>query len=195
MRTPEEYRKNPIFGTDFSKPVSVLIDEIRNNITKLRGTINDIEYGYPIYNDRIKYIEGYLTTGLVALSYVKKEIAELEIKKDEAKLGKSLKFSSRGIGKEDNLSCFVCGQEESLMSNIAAFVKSKEEGSTIVTWFGKGARLDWRPSEPEWIQVKVGACKKHIENLKRLDKASNVHGVIRKSTIEKIQAGEDIDMV
>ncbi len=47
------------------------------------------------------------------------------------------------------------------MANIAAFVTSKEEGEEVVRWFGDGAYLDFRPSEPNWIQVKIGACEKH----------------------------------
>jgi hypothetical protein len=184
--TPEEYRKRPIYKTDFSKSVPVLIENIRNELTKLRGNIYDIIEGYPNYKDYLNHIEGLLTCGLSCLYSEKQNIINIEIKQNDYKYGKSISFRSRGIGM-DNCSCFICGDEnERMMNNISAFVKSKSDGEEAVSWFGKGAYLDYRPHEPNWIQVKIGACKHHLPALEKLDKLiSEQYDVLRKRTIEK----------
>jgi hypothetical protein len=54
---------------------------------------------------------------------------------------------------------------------MAAFVVNKEAGERVVTMYselGLHAKLDFRPYEPNWVQVKVGACDKHLPNLKKL---------------------------
>ena len=79
-------------------------------------------------------------------------------------------FSSRGIGTDTTPGCFVCGGEKWAYNNIAAFVGHKNAGERVVALFEKGARLDWRPNEPTWIQVKVGACDRHLPNLRALDR-------------------------
>lgn len=81
-------------------------------------------------------------------------------------------FSPRGIGFDRTPGCFVCGGPDGGYSNIAAFVDSKEAGEAIVALFQYGARLDFRPSEPSWVQVKVGACTLHQPNLERLMEAT-----------------------
>ena len=184
----ERYRKSPTYGTNFSKPVSVLIEDIRKELTTARGHVTDIMHGSG-WEDRVKHIEGLLTCGLVALYTAKEEISKSEIKNDYKKYGKSIRFNSRGIGLESGLCCFVCetkhrskGSNEYL-NNISAFVQSKEEGEEIVSWFTQGAKLDFRPSEPEWIQVKIGACDNHLPNLQSLHDVTSVHGVIRKAAI------------
>jgi ribosomal protein L37AE/L43A len=78
-------------------------------------------------------------------------------------------FSSRGIGMDMTPSCFVCGGKSNMRSNITAFVHCKASGKRVVAMFRKGARLDYRESEPDRIQVKVGACKEHLQNLEHLD--------------------------
>ncbi len=84
-------------------------------------------------------------------------------------------FRSRGIG-YDSCTCFVCGtnvrdeQEHSMLNNIAAFVQCREAGVRVVAMFPQGARLDYRDFEPDYVQVKVGACDEHLPNLERLDK-------------------------
>ena len=90
----------------------------------------------------------------------------------------SIIFRPRGIG-ADTGSCFALKCEISgMLHNIAAFVDTKEDGEKIVQMFnGHGAYLDYRLSEPEWIQVKVYACPKHLpvlEALKRLTDKANV---------------------
>jgi len=82
---------------------------------------------------------------------------------------------SRGIGLESNVPCFICGKEglNGYNHNISMFVDSKEEGQQVVMMFnneyGRGARLDYRANEPDWIQVKVGACDEHMNRLNLLD--------------------------
>ena len=84
-------------------------------------------------------------------------------------------FQSRGIG-YDSCTCFVCGTNDrdgkghSMLNNIAAFVQCREAGIRVVAMFLQGARLDYRDFEPDYVQVKVGACDEHLPNLKRLNK-------------------------
>jgi hypothetical protein len=87
----------------------------------------------------------------------------------------ALHFMSRGIGLE-RIACFVCGDDDghSLNSNIAAFVDGRPGGEAVVALFtelGCAAVLDFRPSEPTWVQVKVGACPDHAANLIALNAA------------------------
>ncbi len=83
-------------------------------------------------------------------------------------------FHSRGIGR-DECKCFVCGISKCnkkgnyYLHNIAAFVQCKESGERIIKMFKKGARLDYRKFEPDRVQVKIGACDKHLSNLKFLE--------------------------
>ncbi len=71
-------------------------------------------------------------------------------------------FSCRGLGSEGNLTCFVTGEILPLMSNISGFVTSKEAGERIVKMFKGYAWLDYRPHEPDWIQVKIGTIPKYV---------------------------------
>jgi hypothetical protein len=74
----------------------------------------------------------------------------------------------RGMGQDWTPGCFVCGGKHDLYANQSGFVTSKESGERIVALFEHGAFLDYRQYEPDWIQVKVGACKKHVPNLQKL---------------------------
>ena len=190
----ERYKKSPIYGTDFNKPVSQLIEDVRNTITDARGKLQDIVYGVG-WEDRLDHIMGLLTCGLVALHASKEEIYEFEVKRDDHKNGPSLKFGSRGIGLDICPCCFVCGTKirddeaaargNDYLHNIAAFVDTKEEGEKIVNMFVRGAYLDWRKSEPEWIQVKVGACTQHLPNLQKLNIITSYYNRIRLAHIEE----------
>lgn len=91
-----------------------------------------------------------------------------------------LSFKCRGIGLDSIERCFVCGHETPHVTpNIAAFVESKGEGEKIVKYFYPGsARLDYREHEPEWIQVKIGACEDHkfcLEVLRKLTSDGDIH--------------------
>lgn len=74
------------------------------------------------------------------------------------------------IGLDHTPGCFVCGPTTTDIynSNISCFVANKEVGERITALFPHGARLDYRHWEPQWIQVKVGACPKHIPLLHAL---------------------------
>ena len=195
MNKEEQYRKNPIFGADFSNGLPALIESIRREIVNARGHIKDITYGYPQWKERVQHVEGLLTCGLIALAYAKDEIIEHEIKKDDHEKGQSFSFRSRGIGLDVCPGCFICGADKRnetsnhYLHNIAAFVKTKEDGEHILNWFENKARLDYRPSEPNWIQIKIGACDKHLDNLKKLDKITSTqnHGRIRFCDITEIK--------
>ena len=84
---------------------------------------------------------------------------------DEKPEGGGEFFCSRGIGLDNTPGCFVCGGGTGLYNNIAAFVQCKAAGERVVAMFKKGARLDYRDYEPDRVQVKVGACDNHKENL------------------------------
>ena len=176
----ERYRQNPIYKTDLNKPKSQVIEDIRHKMTDLRGMIHDFQFGFPGWKERTEHVEGLLTCGLIALHYTKEELIDFEIKSDDIKFGKSLKFGPRGIGTDSVPCCFTCGKsEQEWYSNISAFVDSKENGEEIVIWFGGRARLDFRPSEPNWIQLKVGSCEEHLPNLKFLYEKTSEYGRIR----------------
>lgn len=94
--------------------------------------------------------------------------------------------------------------------DLACFVKSKEAGKRIVDMFDKifeerkgthkdcecfvcgkaPAWLDYRPSEPLWIQVKIQYCKDHEKNINVLSQLISEDGII---TEEKIRMAMNID--
>lgn len=174
----EEATKNPIWKTDFSKPLLHLIEELRDQLSDTRGQIHDIERAYPGLKERIHCVEGLLTCGISTLYDVKQCVYDVQLSAT-----RSLPFYSRGIG-SDNYHCFICGGQGRLVHNISAFVKSKEDGETIVKWFKQGAHLDFRSYEPNYIQVKVGACKEHLSKLEELNNAVSV-GMINKEIVDK----------
>ena len=60
---------NPIFyknADEMDKPLSVLMEELRNDIVKVRGKLFDIKQSYG-WKDRIEPIEGGLTCMLIAM--------------------------------------------------------------------------------------------------------------------------------
>ena len=178
-----------IYLKDLTPNTSVLIENLRDEIKVIRGKLNDIirEKGY---KDRLDCVEGLLTCGLISLYAVNQDIIKNEIARDDSNRGSSIYFAPRGIGLDECPGCFVCGttkrNEEANMylNNIAAFVKTKESGEQILSWFDKGARLDYREYEPNWIQLKIGACDKHLPSLNYLcNITSNNHKRIRKIDI------------
>ncbi|NCX55778.1 MAG: hypothetical protein EBW87_01055 [Burkholderiaceae bacterium] len=181
----EDYRKNPIFGTDMTKPASLLTDDIRKKLVEARDILTDVKRGYG-WEDRFESVEGLIDCGLTCLYEIMKEIAKHEIAADDAKFGESIPFASRGIGTDNCPGCFVCGGKPGAMSNIAAFVRGKEAGETAVAWFNGRARIDYRPSERNLVQVKFGACDKHHKALSDLSKLTQVHGVLRESMITEV---------
>ncbi len=99
-------------------------------------------------------------------------------------------FRSRGIGWDYTPGCFVCGGETGLHRNIAAYVQCKEAGERVVAMFPQGARLDYREYEPDYVQVKIGACTKHRRKLERLHNLTVKHeGVILETMVKAVTEG------
>ncbi len=72
-----------------------------------------------------------------------------------------------------------------LMTNVSWFVLSKEAGERVVDGMfnNVGAWLDYREWEPNWIQVKFGACPEHLESLKKLNDDTIESGTITKEMV------------
>ena len=141
-----------------------------------------------IWHGRMQSVIGLATCGIACMDHEIDDAKQFEIRCDDQKLGTSKAFRIRGIGLDVTESgCFICGagnlQPHSnryrYLPNISAFVDSKEDGETIVSWFKRGAYLEFRSSEPDWLQVKIGACKQHKDNLEKLSEACEYYGVIR----------------
>jgi hypothetical protein len=79
--------------------------------------------------------------------------------------------------------CFVCGETTQIMDDMAAFVESKA-GERIVAMFRPDqARLDYREYEPNWVQVKICACKRHKESLQLLYDLTREKRIISKDIV------------
>ncbi len=85
-------------------------------------------------------------------------------------------FNSRGVGTE-HLTCFVCGNPSA--PNISAYVQCKAAGDRIAQMFGHPVKVDYREYEPDYVQVKIGACTAHRPALERL------HSITRDGRITK----------
>jgi hypothetical protein len=97
-------------------------------------------------------------------------------------------FWSRGIGTDVTPCCFVASCAGWPRKNIAAFVQCKASGERVVAMFGGRARLDFRESEPDRVQVKVGVCDAHASTLALLDRAID-GGVLRSDVVAFFQGG------
>jgi hypothetical protein len=91
----------------------------------------------------------------------------------------------RPIGMDRTPGCFVCGGEDALHHNFSGFVRTKESGERVLELFESGARLDYRELEPDYVQVKIGACESHKPNLTHLHKAVRADGIITKDRIDE----------
>lgn len=79
---------------------------------------------------------------------------------------KIVRWRVRGVGSDQTPGCAFCFETQpGMYSNLSAFVDSAGEGAVIVNAIGQGAWLDYRESEPQWIQVKVGSCAEHLRYL------------------------------
>lgn len=77
--------KNPIFyknSDEMDKPLSELIEELRCDISKIRGKLYDIRNSYG-WGDRIEHIEGGLTCILSAMYLTMQEFKLFEDKEKE----------------------------------------------------------------------------------------------------------------
>ena len=84
----EQYKSNPIYETNFSEPLSKIIQDIRIQLIATRGTLYDIEFAFPGWGEQTKDVEGLITCGIVVLHEVKKrmEKAELYLKTEQQTL-------------------------------------------------------------------------------------------------------------
>jgi len=168
--------------------MSEIIELVRGQLAASRRTLDEAMRKHACV-DSLDHISGLCTCGIAALYHAKGKFVELEIARDDQARGQHLAFNPRGIGLDVCPGCFVCGtysREQGVtgcLHNIAAFIDSKECGEELVTWFGGRARLDFRPNEPSWIQLKVGACSQHLPNLRHLEKVTARYGVIRRLDI------------
>lgn len=85
----------------------------------------------------------------------------------------SVEFMSRGVG-QGWAPCFVCAASPTARpgggchAELAAFVPTRAAGQAALDLFtalGCVATLDYRPAEPNWVQVKLGACDDHLPSL------------------------------
>jgi hypothetical protein len=74
----ENSKLHPIFGTDFSKPLSKIIEEIRVRLVAARGQLSDIASAHPGWGERTADVEGLLTCGLVTLYGIMEEMRKIE---------------------------------------------------------------------------------------------------------------------
>ena len=80
------------------------------------------------------------------------------------------------------------GGYHSCQPDMSAYVDNKESGEHVVKMFEvEGCRvfLDFRPSEPNHVQVKAGACEKHLPNLEELQRLTFQHKVITREIIRE----------
>ncbi len=104
------------------------------------------------------------------------------------------RFCPRGIGR-NWLRCFICGGPEGpalkedgvrfeigvggCQADIASYVEGRAGGLRVQAMFveaGLHAFLDYRPNEPGYVQLKLGACKEHLPNLERLGRLTSQCG-------------------
>jgi len=75
--------RSPIYyasAEEMDKPVSVLVNELRNELVRIRGKIFDIRYSCG-WKEQLEYIEGGLSCLIVSLYYEATEIKNFEEKK------------------------------------------------------------------------------------------------------------------
>lgn len=174
-------------------PRSTTIEKIRTDLSDLCHKLNRLENG--VGNEILHGSQGALTCIIISLGYALENIIKAEIANDDNLYGESLKFSPRGIGSDHCPGCFVCGAyKNDLMSNIASFINSREDGEKIVEWFDGLARIDYRDYEPDWIQLKVGSCGEHVDKLKLLYKITSVYGIIRRSDIDNVKNNPRLEL-
>lgn len=164
------------------------IKEIRDGIIDARRNVAPYEWQGTEYEHDLKALEGTLTLTISNLYYLQKRVRQWKIDKLKKELNEPVyDFTSRGIGQEFGLRCFVTGDDNDgyCMPNISGFVDSKENGEAICA-FVPGSYLDYREHEPNYIQVKIGAHPDQIVKLRRLNDAILELGVIHKTMVEKI---------
>lgn len=102
-----------------------------------------------------------------------------------------VRWRSRGIGLELDLTCFVCGaarrnpdtDSNSAMHNVAALVAKADERA-VLACFEQGVRMGYYHGDRSMPQVKVGACDAHRIELEILSSqwfvsSGQVHDLVR----------------
>jgi hypothetical protein len=100
---------------------------------------------------------------------------------------------SGSMGLDYTNGCFICGKSKNdYINNISGFVKCKASGERILRMSpNKGVKLDYREHEPDYVQIKIGACDNHKEDLGEL--AKNIierGGVVIKEDFEDFSCVE-----
>jgi hypothetical protein len=75
----ERYKKNPIWETDFSKPMSEIVEGIRNDLTRARGKLHDIDFGTH-WGEHVEPAVGSLTCAIAYLHSVVQDMKRVEEK-------------------------------------------------------------------------------------------------------------------
>lgn len=78
----ENSKKHPIYGTDFNKPLSTTVEELRNQLIHIRGKLHDISSAYPGWGEWLTAPEGGLTLVISYLHDVKERMIPFDIKKE-----------------------------------------------------------------------------------------------------------------
>ncbi len=69
-------RPLPIYGTDIDKHPAELVEEVRNELARLRGKLYDVHRAYPLWKDWLDHVEGGITCLLVTLADSRKEMVK-----------------------------------------------------------------------------------------------------------------------
>lgn len=72
------YKKNPIWGTDFSKPVSHLVQGGIISIVKIRSKLDALRESNPLLKQRLEPHVGLMTCGIMSLDNLLEELERYE---------------------------------------------------------------------------------------------------------------------
>ena len=87
----------------------------------------------------------------------------------------NIHVSTRGIGKDMNIPCFCCKRKVHKINatqytdNLTLFVDTEHDGRLLMSWVNDFAQISFRQGAPNWVRVKLGACKNHLHKLVALD--------------------------
>ena len=76
----KEAKEKPIHRTDFSKPLSTIIEECRDKLTDIRGTLYDIKAASKVWGTQVDDVSGAITCGLVYLYHIAQDMEKWEEK-------------------------------------------------------------------------------------------------------------------
>lgn len=71
-------RLNPIYGTDFKKPLSEIIEEVRSRLTVDRGMLSDVTFAFPGWRSRVESAQGAITCAIESLYNTMQEMQKVE---------------------------------------------------------------------------------------------------------------------